>query len=64
MPHAAPLATARQRLLRAMRRFEKRRLIESLIVRGPLSEAQEKRGRELAIKHDWEGFLRRLRGSS
>jgi len=59
--HPPSLSNSRQRLLRAMWRFEQW-LVKRVIVDRPLTEAEERRVMELSIQQDWDGQIRRLRG--
>jgi hypothetical protein len=59
--HPLSVTASRRRLLRVMWRAEKR-LVKRV---GHLpSETEKRRAMELSIQHDWEGRIRRLKGSS
>ena len=55
------VAASRQRLLRAMCRFEQRLADRVIVESRPATEAEMRSVRELSIQQDWDGQIRRLR---
>lgn len=59
--HPPSLSNSRQRLLRAMWRFEQWLVKRVIVANRPCTEAEERQVRELAIEQDWDGQIHRLR---